>query len=122
MEYAVASKAAVGQGLRVVFKCVGRRFGSGIRNGQRQIVFFEHEVDARSGALDGAGDYVSGDPQPLRVCVVAHAVQFFDGDVVTLAVLDAGVGEIAKREQNKDGDRSEFKEFAASLDIKWLLL
>src|SRR5208337_5560055 len=52
MENAVVSEAAIGQGLRVVFKSVGRSFGPGIRHGQRQIVFLQHEIDARSRALD----------------------------------------------------------------------
>src|SRR5260370_6674679 len=39
VEDAVASKTAVGQGLRVVLESVGRGLGPGIGDGQRQVVF-----------------------------------------------------------------------------------
>ncbi len=63
MKDAIAPEAAVSQSLRVVFEGVGRSLGSGVGNGQRQILFFQQEIDARSGTLDRAGDDIARDPQ-----------------------------------------------------------
>src|SRR6185369_14098587 len=41
-----------------------------------------------------------------------HAPQFLDGDVIALALLHAGVGEIAEREQNDDESAAEFNDLA----------
>src|ERR1019366_8107908 len=76
---------------------------------QRQIVFFQQEIHAGSGALDRSRHDVSRDAKTLGVSVIAHAVQFFDGDVVALAVLHPGVGKIAEGEQNQHGYRPKFQ-------------
>ena len=119
VEHAIVSETAIGQGLRIVFESVWRRFSPGVRHGQRQVVFFQHEVNARSGALDRPGHHISRDAQSLGIGVVAHAVQFLDGDVVALAVLYAGIGEIAERKQNQHGYRHRISRYLlVSLDMK----
>ena len=70
------------------------------------------KLDMGAGALDRSRHHVAGHAQALGVSVVAHAVQFLDGDVVALAVLHAGVGEIAEGEQNHHGHRTKFQIFA----------
>ena len=74
VENAIAPEFAIGQGLRVVLKSVGWGFGPGIGNGQRQIVFLQHEIDAGSRTLDRSRHYVSSYSQTLGVRLVPHGV------------------------------------------------
>ena len=105
-------KTAIRQGLRVVFESIGRSLRPRIRNRQRQFIFFQHEVHARSRALDRPRHHIARHAQTLRVSVIPHAVQFFDGDVIALAVLHARVGQIAQRQHNQHRHRPEFQIFA----------
>src|ERR1700675_2675083 len=70
---AIAPEFAIGQGLRVVLKSVGRGFGPGIRNGQRKIIFLQHEIDAGSRALNRARHYVSRYSKSLGVRLAPHS-------------------------------------------------
>src|SRR5208283_4401132 len=106
-ENAVASKFSFSQGLRVVLESVGRSFSSAVNHLQRAVLFHQQELQMCALALDGAGNNISCDAQPLAVCAVAHAVQFLDGDVVALAVLHAGVGKIAQRKQDHGDHRAK---------------
>ena len=108
MENAIASEAALGQGLRAVFECVRWRLGPVVNNIEYLIVFNQYEINIRSAALDGPGLYVSCHAQALGVCPVAHPAQFFDGDVVALALLYAGVGKISERQQDDHHGAAEF--------------
>ena len=66
----------------------------------------------RSAALDRARLYVPGNPQAFGIRTIAQASQFFDGDVVTLALLHPGVREIAQHQQNEDSCATKFQVFA----------
>src|SRR5580704_3044568 len=108
VEDSVAVEAAVSQSLGVVFESVRRSFGSGVVDSERLILFHQHELHVRALALDGAGLDVSSDSQPLCIGAVAHLVQLFDGDVIALGVLYAGVGEVAEQKENGRRRCAEF--------------
>src|SRR5208337_4563752 len=63
-------------------------------------------------ALNGAGLNVSRHPQTLGVGGIAHGAQFLDGDVIALALLDAGVRQITEREQNRYDGPAELQVLA----------
>jgi hypothetical protein len=109
VEYAIAAEAAIGQRLRIVLEGVRWRFGAGVVHREILVLFYEHKLDVRSPALDRTRLHVAGNPQALAVGRIPHLVQLFDGDVVTLAVLHAGVGKVGKQHQNDDRRAAEFQ-------------
>jgi len=68
---AIASKAAIGQRLRVVLESIRRRFRSAIDHGQKLIVFYQHKVDAGAGPLDRTGLHIPSHAQMLGISAVA---------------------------------------------------
>src|SRR6516164_11023494 len=106
-EDAVFAIFAFGQRLSVVLESVRWSFGAAVHHWNHAAFFDELELEVGSLALDGAWSDVASDAQPLAVGVGTHAVQFLDGDVIALAVLNAGVGEIAERNNDNDDDRAE---------------
>jgi hypothetical protein len=96
------AKAAIGQGLRIVLEGVRRRFGSSVIDREQLILFHQDELHVGSGALDRPRLHIPRDSQTLRVSAITHLVQFADGNVVALAILHAGVGEIAEQQKNQD--------------------
>src|SRR5580700_9776154 len=63
----------------------------------------------RSRALDRARLHIPGHSQALRVSAVAHFVQLADGDVIALAILHAGIREVAQQEKNQDRSPAELQ-------------
>ncbi len=114
VKHTVVIEAPIGERLGVVFERVGWSFGSGVIDVERLILFHQHELHVSSRAFDRARLYIPGDAQALRVRTVAHPVEFLDGDVVALAVLYAGVGEVA---QQQDDNRCRSAKFEISLGL-----
>src|SRR5207248_1805495 len=112
VEDTVVSKAALGQRLSIVFEGVRRWLGASVDHIQHLVVLSQGKVDIRPVALDRARQNVSSHAQTLGVSAVAHATQFFDGDVVALALLHAGVGEVPERQHNDDYRAAELQDFA----------
>src|SRR5208337_374525 len=63
----------------------------------------------RSHALDRSRLDIARNSQTLRVSAVAHLVQLFNRDVVTLAVLYAAIGQVAEQQQNGRRHSAKFK-------------
>ena len=101
VKHAVAAEAAIGQGLRIVFKSIGRSFGPGVIHCQILILLYQHKLHVGPGPLDRSRLHIAGDSQTLRVRAVAHLMQLLDGDVVALAVLDTGVCQVGKQQQDE---------------------
>ena len=114
MEDAVATEFALGEGLRIVLKRVRKGLGPGVNNRQSAVLLDQQEFGVRTLALDGSGGDIARHAQALAVCVGAHPVEFFDSYVVALAVLNAGKGKIAERNDNQRDDRAK-PEVSASL-------
>ena len=112
MKHAIASEAAFRQRLRVVFKRIRRRLGAGVAHIQRTILLYQNKVHVRPAALNGSWLHIARDAQALAVCPIAHGLQLFDGDVVALAVLHAGVGEVPEHHQDGDGRRTKLQTLA----------
>src|SRR6185437_5121373 len=68
------------------------------------------KTHVRTAALNRAGLHVAGDAQALGIGAIAHPMQLFDGDVVALTLLHAGVGQVAQGEQNQHHRDPEFQE------------
>ena len=109
MKHAVVAETAVCQGLRFILERVGGRLRTGVVDGKILIFFHQHELHVSSGTLDRSRLHVAGDAQALGIGAVAHLVQFLDGDVVALAVLHAGVGQVAEQQQNHRRSPSELQ-------------
>ena len=56
----------------------------------------QDEIHVRAASLNRARLNVAGNPQPLGKSAVPEALQFFDGDVVALALLHTGIGKITQ--------------------------
>jgi len=100
VENAVMPKAAIGQRLRVIFKSIGRRFSSCVIYREQLILLHQHKLYVSPVAPDRSRLHIPRDPQALGVSAIAQLVQFGDGDVIALAVLNPGVGEITEQKQN----------------------
>ena len=109
MKDAIATEAAFGQSLGIVLESIGRRLGPVVGDREAKVVFDEDEVHLGTGPLDGSGLDIAGNPEALAVGAVAHAVKFFDGDVVAFALLYAGVGQVGEGEQDDNRHRAEFQ-------------
>src|SRR4029078_10882721 len=91
---------------------VRRRFGAVIDDAQQLVILNQDEAHVCTAALNRSRLYVSGDSQTLGVSAIPHSMQFFDGDVIALALLYTGVGEIAQSEQDDDHRDPEFQKSA----------
>lgn len=91
---AIGAVRAFDQSLCVVLERVWRRFGTAIRNLKLQALLIDLEVGAGALTANAARNHESRHAQPLRVRLIAHALQFLNRDVVTLALLNAGKREI----------------------------
>ena len=89
VEDAVRSIRALYERLGVVLKGIWRRFDAAIGDLQLQTLLVKLEVRAGSLPMNTAWHNLPRDSQPLSMRVRAHALQFFDGDVVTFALLNA---------------------------------
>src|SRR5450432_2788112 len=118
MKDTVASVTAVGQRLGVVFESVRRRFAAAVSNGQDFVALYQGEIDLGSVALNRAGLNVAGHAKALGVSAITHALQFFDGYVVTLAFLHACVGQIGQRDKDQGGGTAELQKFAGLVGHK----
>src|SRR5580704_4465127 len=98
MEHAIVGEAAVGQGLRLILESVGRGLGAGVIDWQALILLDQHELHVRADALDRSRLHVAGYAQTFGVGSVAHFIQLCNRDVVALAVLHAGVGQVAEQQ------------------------
>ena len=87
MEDTVAAVGADGEGLGVVLESVGRRLGAFVVDFETVVVFDQDELRGRAGVLDRAGGDVAGDAKMGGVGLVAHPLEFGDGDVVALVGL-----------------------------------
>ncbi len=63
----------------------------------------------RSRALDRPRLHVPRHAQPLGVSPIPHLMQLTDGDVVALAVLHAGISEVAEQQHDHNHRRPEFE-------------
>ena len=107
MEHAVPAEAAIGQRLRVILERV--RWGFRARVVDRNILIFlhQHKLHVSSDALDRSRLHVARYPQTLGIRAIAHLVQFFDSDVIALAVLHSRVSQIGQQQQNRHGGPTE---------------
>src|SRR6202521_2031383 len=96
MEDAIASETAVCQRLGIVLEGIGRRFRTTVRDRQSLVVLYKDKLNFCAVALDRTGLNVPRDAQALGVGGVSHTTQFLDGDVVTLAFLDASVSQVSE--------------------------
>ena len=103
MEDAVVAVGADGERLGIVLEGVGRRLNALVADFESAVLLDQREVDVGADAVDAAGLDVARNAEMADVGLVAHALQFTDGDVVALVVADAGEGEIADGGQNDDG-------------------
>ena len=101
VEDAIASEAAIGQSLRIIFESIRRGFRAGVIHCEVLVLFDQDKLHMRSSAVDGARLNIAGHAQAFRVRAIAHLVQFLDGDIVAFAVLHAGVCKIAEQQQDK---------------------
>src|SRR5664279_1966323 len=104
MEHAIVSPLAFGQCLSIVFKSVWRSLAARVNHGNRPPFFGQQKFEMSPLALDRSRSDVAGHAQPLAVGVRAHAVEFFDGDVITFAVAHSRVGEIGQRHHDNNDD------------------
>ena len=95
MEDAVVAVGADGEGLGVVFEGVGRGFGALIDDGEFAALLEEIEGGVGADAMDAARSYVAGDAEVANVGLIAHALEFADGDVVALVIAAATEGEVS---------------------------
>jgi hypothetical protein len=100
MKDAIGSVGTLDQRLRIVLERIRRGFGAAICDLQLQPLLVNLKIRARALAMDAAGNYLSGNPQPLGMSLGTHALQLFDGDVIALAVLNPGEREIGKSRHN----------------------
>src|SRR5579883_1661819 len=103
VKHAVFAEAPFREGLGIVFERIGRRLGPGVAHRQTQVLLHQDELHMRAVALDRAGLHVPRDAKALRVGTVAQTAKLLDGDVVALAFLHPGVGEVAEHQENDDG-------------------
>jgi hypothetical protein len=109
VENAVVSVGAYGQGLGVVFEGVGWGFGALVDDGEFAALLEEIEGGVGAGAMNAARGDVAGYSEMADVSLVAHALEFADGDVVALVVAAAGegqVGDCAEDDDSGDDDLS----------------
>src|SRR5271165_501311 len=107
VEHPIAPVLALSQRLRVVFECVRRGLAAAVDHRNHPSLFHQLKLQLCSLALDRSGRDVAGYAQTLAVSLGAHAVEFLNGDVITLAVLHARVGEIGQRNHDNHNDRAE---------------
>src|SRR5579859_5154684 len=103
---------ALRQRLRAVFESVWWCFGALVNHWQGFILFNESKLHLRSLALDGTGGHVAGHAQALLIdgiTLIDLSLQLRDGDVITLALLHAVVGDICERKQDDGNGGAEFK-------------
>jgi hypothetical protein len=89
VEDAVVAIGAYGEGLCVVLEGVGRGLGALIDDGEFAALLEQIEGGVGADAMDAARGYVSGDAEVPDVSLLAHALEFADGDVVALVVATA---------------------------------
>jgi len=105
VEDAVVAVGAYGQGLGVVFEGVGWGFGALVDDGELAALFEEIEGGVGAGAVDAAGGDVTGYSEMADVGLVAHGLEFADGDVVALVVAAACEGQVGDcAEDDHSGD------------------
>src|SRR6185437_532192 len=115
VEDAVVAEGSDGEGLGVVLECVGRRVFAFVVDVELIGVLDQNELGVGAGLVDGAGLDVSGDAQVARVGLVAHGVEFLNGDVVALIGTHAGVGQIGDSSKHNDDGNCDFRALAFAL-------
>ena len=114
MERTVAVKLTVDEGLRVVFKRIGRRLASFVANRHQQRAAFtvlNHEIGLRAFALDGTRLDDALHAQSSGVSAVSQSMQLAQLHVITLALLDASVGKVTQsyhNERNRNPEPDKF--------------
>src|ERR1700737_4737994 len=96
MKDAVAAEAAIGQRLGFIFEGIGRSHCTVVVHGESLILLHKHKLHVSSGAFNGPGLYISSHAESLAMSLVPQRAQFFDGDVITLAVLHSGIGQVSQ--------------------------
>jgi len=108
VEDAVVAVGAYGEGLGVVLEGVGWWFGALVDDGEFAALLEEIEGGVGADAMDASGSYVAGDTEVANVCLVAHALEFADGDVVALVVASAAEGQVGDGPQDDHRGDDEF--------------
>ena len=81
-------------------------------SGSCGVLLDQHKIRIGPHLMNGAGLHVAAYAQALGISIVAHLIQLVDGDVIALALLDAGVSEIPKRDHNDGDSDAKAGEFA----------
>jgi len=115
MKNAVAPISADRQSLGVVLEGIWWRLLAFVGNLQVLIVLNEHECGIGAVMVDGAGRDIARHPQVARVGLLAHRLQFLDGDVVALVRLYAAYGEIGDHSHDHEDRDADTQTLVAAL-------
>src|SRR5207248_1635567 len=108
VEAAVVAIGPCGEGLGVVLEGVGWGFGPLIEDGEFAALLEQIEGGVGADTMDAARGNVAGDAEVADVRFVAHALEFADGDVVTLVLATTAEGEIGDCAEDDDSGDNEF--------------
>ena len=90
MEDAIPPVSAHGERLGTVFEGIRRGLNTLVADLQRVTLLGEHKFCIGPATLDGLGSHIAGYTEMTGIGLVAHGLQFANGDVVALVRLNPG--------------------------------
>ncbi len=107
MEDTIPPISAHGERLGTVLEGVWRGLNALVADLQRVTLLGEHKFCIGAATLDGMGSHVAGYPEMTGIGLVAHGLQFADGDVVALVRLNPGDGQVDDGAQDNHCGRTD---------------